>query len=128
MTVPTPPWMTHADGRPMRLGEMPRDQQLALLRAACERFMRRDLPALRVAVVEMDADLPARLTAIRASYAPYDTMPAFDEGFRARAEGGFQNPYDGRKDIAGQVAAQAWDRGLEAAARYARAVAQAEGQ
>ena len=60
----------------------------------------------------------ARLTEIVAEYAPYDTLPAFGEGFVAHQSRKYQNPYDGQP--AQGVAAQAWDRGLEAAARYAR--------
>jgi hypothetical protein len=47
-----------------------------------------------------------------AEYAPYDAMPEFQEGFAARRERRYRNPYQG-------VPAQAWDRGLDAAARYA---------
>ena len=46
-------------------------------------------------------------------YAPYNTLPAFDEGITAYMEGNYKNPYD---DVAGQ----AWDRGLEYAMRVVR--------
>ncbi|EJW11708.1 hypothetical protein A33M_2905 [Rhodovulum sp. PH10] len=60
------------------------------------------------------------LAALAAEYAPYDTHEAFGEGFVAHQRGEYRNPYDGRTDGRGQVAAQAWDRGLECAARYSR--------
>ncbi len=56
------------------------------------------------------------LAGIRAEYAPYDTFPEFDEGFAAFADRNWSNPYPS------SVAAQAWDRGLDAASRYARAI------
>lgn len=59
------------------------------------------------------------LTKIAKSYAPYDGHEAFGEGFVAYQHGRHANPYDGRP--ADGVAAQAWDRGSEAAMRYARA-------
>jgi hypothetical protein len=62
------------------------------------------------------------LTAIVASYAPYDTMEAFGEGFVAYQHGRYSNPYDGKRNEG--CKAQAWDRGLEAASRYARAEAE----
>jgi hypothetical protein len=46
-------------------------------------------------------------------YAPYHTLPAFDEGIEAYMSGRFENPYRG-------VAAQAWDRGSEYAMRVVR--------
>jgi hypothetical protein len=52
---------------------------------------------------------------IAATYAPYHTMPAFQEGAEAYAKGRYDNPFQG-------VAAQAWDRGLEAAMRFARPI------
>jgi hypothetical protein len=64
----------------------------------------------------------ATLTAIVASYAPYNTMEAFGEGFVAYQHRNYTNPYDGKPREG--VKAQAWDRGLEAASRYARAEAQ----
>jgi Protein of unknown function (DUF3363) len=57
----------------------------------------------------------AVLTRIVKEYAPYDAMPEFRVGFESHARGFYGNPYD-----ADSVAAQAWDRGLEAAARCAR--------
>jgi hypothetical protein len=63
------------------------------------------------------------LTAIVKEYAPYDTLAGFGEGFAARQRRNFSNPYDGRMDGMGQAQAQAFDRGLEAASRYARAQA-----
>lgn len=60
----------------------------------------------------------AILAGICAEYAPYDTMPEFRVGFDSYQSGRFhRNPYD-----LDSVAAQAWDRGLLAAARYARAL------
>jgi hypothetical protein len=46
-------------------------------------------------------------------YAPYHTLPAFDDGITAYMDGRHDNPHDG-------VAAQAWDRGLEYAMRVVR--------
>jgi hypothetical protein len=61
------------------------------------------------------------LASIVREYRPYDTIPAFGEGFTAHSKRQWCNPYDG--DAPGNgVKAQAWDRGLEAAARYARAL------
>jgi hypothetical protein len=57
-------------------------------------------------------DHQARLAAIKAEYAPYDRFPEFEESFAAHAKRQYRNPYEG-------VPAQAWDRGLEAAARFA---------
>jgi hypothetical protein len=56
------------------------------------------------------------LTFIVKECAPYDAMPEFRVGFDSHARGFYGNPYD-----ANSVAAQAWDRGLEAAARCAGA-------
>ena len=53
------------------------------------------------------------LTDIVKSYEPYDTHEAFGEGFVAYQCGTYNNPHSG-------VAAQAWDRGLEAASRWQR--------
>lgn len=61
------------------------------------------------------------LTEIVTDYRPYDTHEAFGEGFVAYEFAQYRNPYDGRTDGKGVVAAQAWDRGLEAGSRYARA-------
>jgi hypothetical protein len=60
----------------------------------------------------------AILARIRHEYRPYDTMPEFEEGFRAYQLDGAhrRDPYDG-------VKAQAWDRGANAAMLYARALA-----
>jgi hypothetical protein len=59
---------------------------------------------------------------IKASYAPYDTLPAFYEGVVDYGDGNYANPYDGRHEPGAGVAAQAWDRGLEAASRWSRAI------
>jgi hypothetical protein len=56
------------------------------------------------------------LASIKAEYAPYDTFPEFEEGFAAHQKRQYRNPYPR------SVAAQAWDRGLYTAARYARAM------
>jgi hypothetical protein len=60
----------------------------------------------------------AILARIRHQYRPYDTMPEFEEGFRAYMLDGphRRDPYDG-------VQAQAWDRGANAAMLYKRALA-----
>jgi hypothetical protein len=57
------------------------------------------------------------LTEIVADYAPYETLAAFGEGFVAYQHGTYRNPYEG-------LNAQAWDRGANAAMRYARALRQ----
>jgi hypothetical protein len=62
----------------------------------------------------------AILARVRAHYRPYDSMPEFEEGFAAHATLQYRNPYPS------SVAAQAWDRGLDAAARYAIALAHLE--
>jgi len=61
------------------------------------------------------------LLQIVSDYAPYDQLPAFTEGFNDYERGSFRNPYDGLQHGRSQVAAQAWDRGANAAMRYARA-------
>jgi hypothetical protein len=70
-----------------------------------------------------DRDLTAAtpeavLARIRHEYRPYDSMPEFDEGFRAYGTHRFshRDPYDG-------VKAHAWDRGANAAMLYERALA-----
>jgi hypothetical protein len=56
------------------------------------------------------------LDALKTEYAPYHTLPEFQEGFEAYARNDYDCPkYD--KDYKGQ----AWDRGLECAARWSRA-------
>ncbi len=66
-------------------------------------------------------ELEARiLTDIVKSYEPYDSLEAFGEGFADYQRRKHQNPYDGMPSKGLQ--AQAWDRGCEAAARYARAI------
>jgi hypothetical protein len=50
-------------------------------------------------------------------YRPYETLPAFHQGFAAYRQHRFKNPYDGLPHKS--VEAQAWDRGLECAARWA---------
>ena len=50
-------------------------------------------------------------------YAPYHTMPAFDEGITAYMSGTHENPYSDPKQ---GLAAQAWDRGSEYAMRVVR--------
>jgi hypothetical protein len=71
-----------------------------------------------------DQDLAAStseaiLAYIKAQYGPYDSMPEFEAGYRAYWRDGAHrcNPHnDG-------VAAQAWDRGANAAMLYGRAMA-----
>jgi hypothetical protein len=60
----------------------------------------------------------AILAFIRHQFRPYDSMPEFEEGFRAYQLDGphRRDPYEG-------VKAQAWDRGANAAMLYARALA-----
>jgi hypothetical protein len=50
-------------------------------------------------------------------YAPYHTLPGFDEGITAHMEGQYENPYTDPRD---GVKAQAWDRGSEYAMRVCR--------
>jgi hypothetical protein len=47
-------------------------------------------------------------------YAPYHTLPAFNDGIADYMEGRYDNPHDDG------VAAQAWDRGSEYAMRVVR--------
>jgi|GEM_PF-4429804 hypothetical protein len=62
------------------------------------------------------------LTKIVEDYRPYDTLEAFGEGFVAYQAGVYRNPYDGKNELRAQVNAQAWDRGANAAMRYAREI------
>jgi hypothetical protein len=62
------------------------------------------------------------LTKIVEDYRPYDTLEAFGEGFVDYQAGSFKNRYECDKTPRGQVNAQAWDRGADAAMRYARAI------
>jgi hypothetical protein len=62
------------------------------------------------------------LTSIVADYRPYDTLKAFGEGFVAYQAGTHRNPYDGKGEPRAQINAQAWDRGANAAMRYAREI------
>ena len=66
------------------------------------------------------------LAEIRHLYRPYDTMPAFDEGFADYQAGIYQNPYDNDETLRGQVNGQAWDRGANTAMRYNAAIRQME--
>jgi hypothetical protein len=60
----------------------------------------------------------AILARIRYEHRPYDTLPEWEEGYRAYQIDGAhrRNPHEGYK-------AQAWDRGANAAMLYARALA-----
>ena len=62
----------------------------------------------------------ARLVEIRADYRPYDTLPAFDQGFADYHNRLRVNPYDGLRGPGDGLKAQAWDRGANAAMRYNR--------
>jgi hypothetical protein len=64
----------------------------------------------------------AILTKIVEDYRPYDTLEAFGEGFVDYQAGSFKNRYELDKTPRGQVNAQAWDRGANAAMRYAREI------
>jgi len=55
------------------------------------------------------------LAELRNEYRPYDTLPAFDEGFRDYQLGNYS--YGARYH---GVAGQAWDRGAECAMKWAR--------
>jgi hypothetical protein len=67
------------------------------------------------------------LCTLRMQYAPYDQMPAFDEGFAAYPAGSlvsvskdFHNPYRERVvQRQCQSECYAWDRGFECASRWA---------
>jgi hypothetical protein len=62
----------------------------------------------------------ARLVEIRADYRPYDTLPAFDQGFADYQNRIRANPYDGLRGPGDGLKAQAWDRGANAAMQYNR--------
>jgi hypothetical protein len=66
----------------------------------------------------------AILATIKAQYRPYDTLPEFEEGFRAyQLDGAHRlNPH------CSTVAGQAWDRGANAAMLLARALAHLDRQ
>jgi hypothetical protein len=59
----------------------------------------------------------AILARLRYEFRPYDTLPAFGEGFAAHAGRQWHNPYPS------SVEAQAWDRGLQTAVFCERALA-----
>jgi hypothetical protein len=69
---------------------------------------------------ERNALLSARRRAPRpmpTDYAPYHTLPAFDEGIDDYMSGQFENPYADPRD---GVKAQAWDRGSKYCMRVIR--------
>jgi hypothetical protein len=77
--------------------------------------------------IPADEEILAR---IRRDYAPYDTLPAFDEGYAAYHTNGAyrRNPYEAeragetrREALTREVSGQAWDRGANAAMLYAQA-------
>ncbi|MGA8292822.1 MAG: hypothetical protein WB820_09995 [Rhodoplanes sp.] len=55
---------------------------------------------------------------IKQHYRPYDMHEEFNRAFSAYQTGNFSNPHE-----PDSIAAQAWDLGVEAAMRYARATA-----
>lgn len=55
---------------------------------------------------------------IKRQYQPFDTYEEFGRGFAAYQAGDFRNLHE-----PSTVSAQAWDLGVEAAVRYARATA-----
>jgi hypothetical protein len=58
------------------------------------------------------------LADLQQEYRPYDTVPAFHQGFAAYGQHyQYKNPYD---DKPKSIDAKAWDRGLECAERWAR--------
>jgi hypothetical protein len=61
------------------------------------------------------------LDELRHEYAPYNTLAAFEAGFEAYARGDYRNPFDGQPHQGAH--AQAWERGIECAARWDRIVA-----
>jgi hypothetical protein len=59
------------------------------------------------------------LAELRQEYRPYDTLPAFHQGFAAYGQQyEIRNPYEGQPHDS--VDAKAWVRGLECAERWAR--------
>jgi hypothetical protein len=59
------------------------------------------------------------LSDLQQDYRPYDTLPAFHQGFAAYGQQyQIRNPYADQPD--NTVDAKAWDGGLECAARWAR--------
>ena len=58
------------------------------------------------------------LDLIKQHYRPYDAHEEFGRGFSAWQAGNFRNPHE-----ADSISAQAWDLGVEAAMRCARATA-----
>lgn len=54
---------------------------------------------------------------IAAEYAPYNTMPEFNEGTTDYLEGRYEERYHRANE---GLKAQAWDRGMEAASRFTR--------
>lgn len=55
---------------------------------------------------------------IKHHYRPYDTHEEFGRGFSACQAGNYGNPHE-----ADSISAQAWDRGVEAATHYQKAIA-----
>jgi len=59
------------------------------------------------------------LADLQQEYRPYDTLPAFHQGFAAYGQQyQIRNPYEGQPH--NMVDAKAWDRGFECAERWAR--------
>src|SRR5262245_19304935 len=59
------------------------------------------------------------LADLQQEYRPYDTLPAFHQGFAAYGrQYQIRNPYEEQPH--NSVDAKAWDRGLECAERWAR--------
>ena len=59
-----------------------------------------------------------RLADLQQEYRPYDTLPAFHQGFAAYGPYQIRNPYEGQPQ--NSVNAKAWDSELECAERWAR--------
>jgi hypothetical protein len=112
-------WPKHPDGSNKTIGEMTRDEARAQTGAACRRlaaeFNRPGVKAGIAAILNREEPAPETEASIRASYAPYDEMPEFEEGFRCYQRGGSSSEY-----WAVGAAAQAFDRGFEAAMRVRR--------
>jgi hypothetical protein len=96
-------WPTHPDGSNKTIGEMTVAERRAQTAAACRRMAAQFIE-------------PETEDSIRSSYAPYDKMPEFEDGFRA-----WGTPEFIRLSFRHSgVAAQAFDRGAEAAMRVQR--------
>lgn len=105
-------WPTHPDGSNKTIGEMTAEERG--VQVAASRRRRAASDSADVDLEFVDILLDATEATIRASYAPYNTMPAFEEGFRAYTRGTSSQYWNVGVD------AQAFDRGMECAMRLGR--------